>query len=319
MSEASNSGPVTAFAPATVANVGVGFDMLGFALAAVGDRVTVSRDDGADGVTIDSVQGVVTELPLDPDRNTASVAVRAMWRDLGLTGGLRILIEKGIPLGSGMGGSAASAVAAVVAANALLPEPLPRQRLLGYAVLGEEAASGVPHADNAAPCLLGGLVAVVGNDPLKVVPVPVPTGLICVLVHPHLQIETRAARAVLRREIGLAEHVRHSMRLTGFLAGCFRDDLELIREAMHDEIVEPQRATLIPGFADAKAAALAAGAIGFAIAGSGPSVFAWVGSRADAAEVERAIRDAFRLHDLESDGWISPIDRTGAVPLETGP
>jgi homoserine kinase len=316
MSEISSSGPVTAFAPATVANVGVGFDVLGFALASVGDRVTVHGDNGVRGVSIDSIQGVVTDLPRDPSRNTASVAVQAMWRDLGLSGGLRLSIDKGIPLGSGMGGSAASAVAAVVAANELLVEPLPRDRLLGYAALGEEAASGAPHADNAAPCLHGGLVAVVGDEPLRIVPLPVPKGLVCVLVHPHLQIETRAARAVLRGEIGLVEHVRHSMQLTGFLAGCFRDDVELIREAMHDEIVEPQRATLIPGFADAKAAALAAGAIGFAIAGSGPSVFAWVDSTTSADGVERDIRGAFRRHDLESDGWISPIDRTGAVPLQ---
>ena len=306
----SASGAVTGFAPATVANVGVGFDVLGFALEGIGDRVTVSAAE--DGVVVEAVTGVVTDLPTDPQRNTASVALLALLRDLQPGHGFRVRIDKGIPLGSGMGGSAASAVGAVVAANALLARPLAREKLLKYALLGEQAASGAPHADNAAPCLFGGLTAVVSADPPEVVPIPLPDALLCVLVHPRMRIDTREARAVLRPEIALSEHVRQSMRLSGFLAGCFRGDLGLIGRSMDDCIVEPQRSKLIPGFDEAKAVARAGGALGFGIAGSGPSVFAWAASQTVARVVQQGVVGAFERHGLAVDSWIAPIDDQGA-------
>jgi len=303
----------TAFAPASVANVVVGFDVLGFAFGAVGDRVTVTRTAEAGLVRVVAVDGVVPDLPTDARRNTASVALLALVDAVHPRCGFDVAVHKGIPLGSGMGGSAASAVGAVVAANALLDESLPRESLLGYALAGEQAASGAPHADNAAPCLFGGLVAVVAGDVPRVVPIPVPARVLCVLVHPHLTIETRAARAVLRREIPLGEHVRQSARLAGFLAGCFHDDLELIARSMEDLVVEPQRAGLIPGFAEAKAAALGAGALGFGIAGSGPSVFAWVPSASVAADVVLGVRAALERQGLGVDSWTGPIEPRGAA------
>lgn len=307
----------TAFAPATVANVCVGFDVLGFALAGIGDRATVTRTDEERVVTVESITGVVTELPTEARRNTASVAIHALLEQRKPRCGFRVTLHKGIPLGSGMGGSAASAVAAVVAANRLLDEPLPKTELLGFAAAGEQAASGAPHADNAAPCLHGGLTAVVATDPLRAVSIPVPDAMQCVLVHPHMTIETRQARAVLRTEITLGEHTRQSMRLCGFVAGCFSGDLALIASSMDDLLVEPQRSRLIPGFAEAKAAAREAGAVGFGIAGSGPSVFAWVDSAQRGAAVESAVREAFARQGLQTDSWVAPIHREGAACIES--
>jgi homoserine kinase len=302
----------TVFAPATVANVTVGFDILGFAVDAVGDEVTAERVDGASGVEIESIEGVVTDLPRDPARNTASVAVRALI-DVARPGcGFRLRIRKGIPLGSGMGGSAASAVGAVVAASGLLDRPLSREALLPFALAGEAVASGAPHADNAAPCLFGGLTAVVAHEPLRVVQVPLPQGLQCVLVHPHMRLDTREARAVLRPSVTLGDHVEQSIRLAGFLVGCFRGDTDLVGASMEDCIVEPQRARLIPGYAAARTAALEAGALGFGIAGSGPSLFAWVEDRTRGRAVESALRRVFAEHGLESDGWLTAIRAEGA-------
>ena len=307
----------TAFAPATVANVAVGFDVLGFALEGVGDRVCVSVVEGAaDPVTVESITGVVTDLPTDPTRNTAAVAVAKMIEALDLGVGLRIALDKGIPLGSGMGGSAASAVGAVVAANGLLAEPLPAEALLPFALEGEAAASGAPHADNAAPCLFGGMTAVVATDPLRIVDIPTPEALACVVVRPELRIDTRQARAALRDEIPLALSVAQSMRLTGFLIGCHRGDIDLIGQSMQDLIAGPQRAAAITGFEAARDAALGAGALGFAVAGSGPSVFAWVRSKGAAAAVESAAREAFQAHGVRSQAWVSRLGCAGAHLLD---
>lgn len=312
----------TAFAPATVANVAVGFDVLGFALEGVGDRVCVKVDEGtSDPVAVESITGVVTDLPTDPQRNTAAVAVGKMLEALDLEFGVRVAIDKGIPLGSGMGGSAASAVGAVVAANALLGEPLPVAELLPFALEGEASASGAPHADNAAPCLFGGMTAVVATDPLRIVEIPIPAGLACVLIRPELRIDTRDARAALGADVPLGSWVAQSMRLTGFLVGCHRGDVDLVGQSMEDLIAGPQRATAITGFDAAREAALAAGALGFAIAGSGPSVFAWVRSIDDASVVESAVRRAFNSHRVPAQSWVSRLGCAGAhlVDEPTGP
>ena len=303
---------VTAFAPATVANVAAGFDVLGFALAGVGDRVTVERDDSTVGVRIASIVGVVRDLPMDPAKNTASVAVQSLLRAAGQDGGYVVSVDKGIALGSGMGGSAASAVAAAVAANGLLDRPLGREELLSHAAEGERVASGAAHADNAAPCLWGGLTAVVADHPPLVVPIPVPAAVRYVVVRPHLRLDTREARAALPETVPLGRHVEQSKRLAGLVAGCFRNDHELIRLSMQDLIAEPARAPLIPGFDCAREAALSSGALGFGIAGAGPSVFAWAVSDDQAGEIERRVQDAFGEVDLASDAWSGPIGRDGA-------
>jgi homoserine kinase len=308
---------VTSFAPGTVANVAVGFDVLGFALDGVGDRVTASIDpDAPHVVTVDRIEGVVTDLPTDPNRNTASVAVAAMIADRGIKTRFRLRLTKGIPLGSGMGGSAASAVAAVVAANALLERPYSTEQLLPFALAGEAVASGAPHADNAAPSLFGGMTAVVTHDPVRVIQIPIPEGLSCVVVRPEIRIDTREARAALAATVSLERCVEQSMSLAGFLAGCFRNEIALTGQSMNDLIAGPQRAARIPGFSAARTAALEAGAIGFAVAGSGPSVFAWVPEGESTLAVERGVRRAFEEQGVVSRGWISPLGCPGARVIQ---
>jgi len=301
---------VTAFAPATVANVGIGFDILGHAVDEVGDRVRIRRIDD-DEVRIRSITGVAGDLPVEPKHNTAGRAVQVMHAALSPGFGFELDIEKGIPLGSGMGGSAASAVAAVVAANALLHAPAPQLQLLKFAMEGEIVASGAAHIDNIAPCLFGGLTLTVGIDNPRVKQIPVPRGLRCVLVHPHMYLGTREARAILNTNVSRSDYVWQSANLAGFISGCYSNDLELIRESFNDVIIEPQRHSLIPGFKDVQRAAMSAGALGCSISGAGPAVFAWSAIQ-HAEAVRGAMVAVFAAHDLQSDSWVSLMQNYGA-------
>ncbi|HET7461150.1 MAG TPA: homoserine kinase [Longimicrobium sp.] len=301
----------TAFAPATTSNLAVGFDLLGHPLARFGDRVTVTRRD-APGVVMGPVTGAETPLPTDPALNTAGSAVMLMLRDHAPEWGVEIAIEKGIPLGSGIGGSAASAVAAVVAANALLPDPLPIGELFPYALQGEVAASGSIHGDNVAPSLFGGLVLVRSAVPPDVVPIAAPPGLRCVLVLPDQCLPTREARAVLPREYPLHDVIGQCANLAGVIAGCYRSDLELIGRSLRDLLIEPHRARLIPGFREAQAAAMEAGALGCSISGAGPSVFAWCAGDEVAGEVLDEMQRAFARLGIPAHAWVSPVDGPGA-------
>ena len=305
----------TAYAPAGVGNVAVGFDVLGHALDAVGDRVTVTRLDGP-RVEIVEIAGCEEALPLDPEQNTATAGLVAMIRELSLPFGFAVRIEKAIPLGSGMGGSAASAVGGMVAANALLDQSLPLSELLRYALVGETVASGSAHADNIAPSLYGGLTLVRSSDPVDIVRVPVPDEIRCVLVHPHLRLDTRVARRVLPREIPMGLFVHQAANLAGFVSGCHTGDLELIRRSFVDLVVEPHRAPLIQGFAAVKGAALEAGALGCSISGAGPSVFAWCAGDAVAGAARDAMVAAFAAAGVESDAFISPVNAPGARVVE---
>jgi len=306
-----------AFAPATVANVAVGFDILGFAIESVGDVVTVSITDNA-SVRINEILDATgdpasLELPLDAERNAATVGLVKLREDLRLDFGFQVGLRKGIALGSGMGGSAASAVGGLVAANSLLETPLPREMLMKYALLGEQAASGASHPDNIAPCLLGGMTLVLSGEPFRYVLLPVPEEILTVIIHPRIRVDTRRARAILKADVSLADHVRQSASLAGFISGCFTNDVEMIRQSLDDFLIEPQRASLIPGFAEVKAAALQQGALGASISGSGPSVFALVTSEQTAARVRDAMESAFRAQGVsELDSWISPVNRQGA-------
>jgi homoserine kinase len=308
----------TAFAPATVANVAVGFDILGFALESVSDVVTVSTADHLsvrikEIVNATGMSGVLDVTP-DPTKNAATVGLIKLREDLRLDFGFEVVLRKGIALGSGMGGSAASAVAALVAANSLLESSLSREALLEYALLGEEAASGAQHPDNLAPCLFGGMTLVLSGRPFRYVSLPVPENVLAVVVHPRVRIDTCDARSILGPSVPLADHVRQSANLGGFIVGCFTNDLELIRHSFHDLLIEPQRASLIPGFAAVKAAAMEHGAVGASISGSGPSVFAWVTSEQAATQVRAAMIHAFKTEGLtEVDSWISPVNRQGAT------
>ena len=298
----------TAFAPATVANVAVGFDLLGFPVEAVGDHVTVTRVDEP-GIRIREISGI-SGLPTEPEKNTATVGLIQLLNDQHAKHGFEVTLKKGIPLGSGMGGSAASAVGALVAANSLLDRPLEKRELLKYALLGEASASGSAHADNISPCLLGGLTIALDEEVLQV---PVPAEIRCVLVHPKLRLDTRDSRKILSPTIALKDHVRQSARLAGFLAGCFQGNMELIGRALSDVIIEPQRSKLIPGFAEVQKAALTSGALGCSISGSGPSVFAWAKSDTAAIQIRDGMLRAFTASGIECSGaWISPILSEGA-------
>ncbi|MBS0381986.1 MAG: homoserine kinase [Proteobacteria bacterium] len=302
-----------AFAPASVGNVGVGFDILGHSVAGADDRAEVRRID-APRVRIAAIEGAVTDLPRDPARNTAGTALLAMRAALDLEHGFELVLHKGIALGSGMGGSAASSVAALVAANALLDQPLPREALYAFALEGEAVASGGRHGDNLGPMLLGGLVLATHA---RLVRIPIPRGWHCALVHPHFVLETRKARAALAGDYALGEFVAQSANLALLLAGCYRGDAALVREGLQDVLVEPRRAALVPNFARVKQAALDHRALGASISGGGPSVFGWYEHRSDAEAAATAMRAAFAEAGLDSDAFVSPIDGPAAALLES--
>lgn len=300
----------TAFAPASVANVAVGFDVLGHSFQAIGDRVTARRISERT-VRIAAITGTNVDLPKDPEQNTAGMGVITMLNELKLDFGVELSIEKGIPLGSGLGGSAASAVASVVAVNALLDKPVGKIELLKFAMHGEKVASGSVHVDNIAPSLFGGLVLTVGIDNPNVKYIPVPPSVRCVLVHPHMMLSTREARQILNRSIDLSNVIWQSANLAGFLTGCFTGDLQLIRESLEDVVIEPQRKVLIPGFQAVKDGAMTNNALGCSISGAGPTVFAWC-EEGDAPRIRDAMVAGFTAHGLQSDAWISTLDRVGA-------
>ena len=305
---------VTAFAPASIGNAGVGFDMLGLALSNVGDRVSARRSETS-GIRILEVRGLDGEihpyLSADEDHNTASIAAIALWQAHGDSSGIELIVRKGVPLQSGMGSSAASAVAAAVAVNALLPEPLAKEDLLPFAMEGEAYASGGTHADNIAPSLMGGLVLCPVVLLPRLIQLPVPTGISSVLVHPELQIHTAHSRKALAKGYTLEQWIQQQGYLAGFIAGCEADDHELIKQSFHDVIIEPQRAAAITCFAEVKEAALKAGVLGVAIAGSGPSIFALC-KDTNAANVASAMEQACRTFGLECQSFVSPMAAPGA-------
>ena len=301
---------VTAFAPGSVANVAIGFDILGFSVDAVGDRVTLVRRNEP-GVTIRAISGVVVDLPLVAEKNTAGQALLALIRERQLPFGFDMWIEKGIPLASGLGGSAASAVAAVVAANTMIEDPLTRIELLKVAMEGEAVASGSRHADNISPSLFGGLVLTVGIDEPRVKQIPVPEEIHAVIVHPHLQVSTKEARAILSRTVNMSDFVWQTANLAGFISGCYTNDLDLIKASMVDVVIEKQRQVLIPGFADVRAGALKEGALGCSISGAGPTLFALCLEK-HARAVRNAMVQAFATHGIETDKWIVPVQSGGA-------
>jgi homoserine kinase len=275
----------------------------------LGDKCTVTRT-AKPGVTISGSSGVVN-TPREPERNTAGRALLAMQEVLKPGFGFDAAIEKGIPLGSGLGGSAASAVAAVVAANALLEKPLSKIELLKFAMQGEAVSSGSLHVDNISPSLFGGLVLTVGIDNPRVKQIPVPNGIRAILVHPHLFLSTKAARGILKREVSMSDFIWQTANLAGFISGCYSNDLDVIRASFEDVVIEKQRSQLIPGFDAVRKGALDAGALGCTISGAGPSMFAW-SLDSDAPKVRNAMVSAFKAAGKEVDSWIVPITSTGA-------
>jgi homoserine kinase len=288
---------VTAFAPATVSNVACGFDVLGFALEAPGDEVAARfAPAGVTGVSIDGISGDNGRLPREGSRNTAGVAAQALLRTLGDPRGVVLTIAKGLPLASGLGGSAASAAAAVVAVDALLDAHAPLDVLIGCAIEGEGLGSRSAHPDNIAPALYGGFVLVRHPNPPDIIRLPVPAGLMAVVVHPELEIETAKARALLGTTVPLADAIRQWANLGALVDGLHRGDFALISRALEDTIAEPRRAPLVPGLAQIKQAAMDAGALGCSLSGSGPSLFALCRGRDAAGRVAAAMTAAVKAH-----------------------
>jgi homoserine kinase len=301
-----------AFSPGSVGNIGVGFDILGHPLSGIGDTATVRVLD-APTVRIAAVRGVCAdEVPLEPARNTAGAALIALREALALPFGFEVELDKGLPLAAGMGGSAASCVAALLAANALLDAPLAIEALYPHALAGDSVASGGRTGDNVGPMLAGGLVLATAE---RLVRIAVPPAWHCALVHPHARLETLASRRVLAAPFALADVVAQTAGLAQLLLGCERGDASLVRAGLRDVLIEPRRAPLIPGFAQARQAALDAGAMGASISGAGPSVFAWCEHRAGAEHAARAMAGAFAASGMASRQHVGPIAAPGAHVL----
>jgi homoserine kinase len=305
---------INAFAPATVANVGPGYDILGFAVSSPGDTVELELNNNGK-VVIQEITGDQGRLPLDPDKNTATAGMIALLARLESKQGVNVKLHKNMPLGSGMGSSAASSVAAVFALNELLDRPLTSEQLLPFVMESERVACGSAHADNVAPALLGGFVLVRSYSPLDVIKLPTPESLFCTLIHPEIEIKTADARKVLRKDIPLSSLVTQTGNIAGLISALYRSDLQLLSRSLNDVVVEPERSVLIPGFKKVKEAALAAGALGCSISGSGPAMFALSASIAHAESAAAAMLSAFEQIGIKGAAYVSKVNEQGPVLL----
>lgn len=306
---------VKAFAPATVANVSCGFDIFGFAIQEPGDTVELYKRDEP-GVVITEITGDEGRLPRQAEKNSVTVVMLALLKHMGIKDlGCEVVLRKNMPLGSGMGSSAASAVAGVVAMNELLGNPLSRKELLPFAMEGERIASGSAHADNVGPSLLGGFVVIRSYNPLDIFTIPVPDDLYCTLVHPDIEINTKDARFILRNEVSLKNTIAQMGNVAGLVAGLMKADYDLISRSMVDVIIEPVRSILIPEFKDVKQAAISNGALGCSISGAGPSMFALSQGIENARNAGKAMQERFASAGIESAVHVSGINQGGAVIL----
>jgi homoserine kinase len=304
----------SASAPASIGNIGVGYDVLGQAFDVARDTILARRESGS-GIRLGHVTGLVDRLPAAPDANTALAAAAAVLEAAKASFGVCIDIDKQIPISAGMGGSAASAVAAAAAVNALLERPFDTADLLAFALAGERVSADPPPWDNVMAALFGGLVIAARLEPALIAPLPVPDGITAVLFHPAAETETAAARKVLAEKVLMQTAVEHARRISAFTLGCATGDRALIRAGLDDVLVEPQRAFLLPELPSIKAAALNAGALGCSFSGSGPSVFAWADDdTADA--VETAMAAAFAAAGRVARAYRAPLASEG-VRLET--
>ncbi len=299
------------FAPATVANVAAGFDILGFALEKPGDELIISTRSST-GIRITN-QSSFTSMPLDPEKNTSGVALQAFLDHIGSSQGFEIQFLKKVKPGSGIGSSAASSAAAVFGANELLGNPLTPAELVQFAMEGERLASGSAHADNVAPALLGGFVLIRSYHPLDIIPLPTPEKLFCSIIHPQIELKTEDSRKVLKKQITLQNAIVQWGNTAGLIAGLFMEDYELIGRSLQDVIIEPTRSILIPGYESMKEAALKAGALGCNISGSGPSLFAFSTSLENATEIAEAMQSVCTSIAIESDIYVSKVNKKGPV------
>ncbi len=307
---------IKVFAPATVANVVCGFDVLGFAVDAPGDEVIMRRRDQP-GVVITKITGDEGRLPLDPAKNTVSASVQHFLHHVGREDlGFEIELHKKMPIGSGLGSSSASTVAGLFAVNKMLDSPLSQMDLVPFAMKGEELACGTGHADNVAPALLGGFVLIRSYDPLDIVRLPYPESLYCTVVFPHVDVPTRDARQMIRTKVMLKDAVTQWGNVAGLVSGLFLKDIDLIGRSMKDILVEPVRSILIPGFEDMRALAMDAGAVSFGISGSGPSVFSFVRDRETAEKIASLKQQHLRSLGIDSLAYVSTINAEGPRVLD---
>ena len=308
---------IRAFAPATVANVTCGFDVIGFAINNPGDEVIIRLiNDKKLEVIIKEITGDNGVLPYAADKNTASVAVSALLLATQSNVSLEITLNKKMPLGSGLGSSAASAAAAVVAVNELLKLGLSQTELIPFAMAGEKIASGSAHADNVAPAIFGGFTLIRSYEPLDIIKITTPDDLYASVVHPHIEINTRDARSVIRQNIEFKKVVQQLGNLAGLIAGLTMADYDLISRSMHDVIVEPARSILLPGFTQVKKSALANKALGAGISGSGPSIFAISRGSEIASVVGTAMLNEFKNLNINGEVFVSQINKNGCIILD---
>jgi len=303
------------FAPATVANVSCGYDVLGFAVENPGDEIVLRKNERGK-VNIIEITGDDGKLPKDAALNTAGVSIRAFLHAIDKRQGFDIHLHKKMPLGSGLGSSAASAVAGIYAANELMGRPMSSKELLPFAMMGEKAACGSAHADNVAPSMLGGFVLVRTNSPIDVIPLPLKAELFAAIVHPQVEVKTKDAREILKKQIPLKNAVIQWGNIGGLIVGLLQGNYDLMKKSMHDVIIEPIRADLIPGYFEVKEAALKEDAIGAGISGSGPSIFALCRDQDTADRVGEAMRKALVNLNIDNDLFISPINCQGPVILD---
>jgi homoserine kinase len=304
---------VSAFAPASVANVSCGFDIMGFALASLGDIVTINTCSSTDSSVIKLSGKYASLVSSDRKKNTAGIAIDALLLALGkMDSKLIISLEKNLPIGSGLGSSAASAVAGVMAANYFLGTPLDKSDLIEFALAGEKFACGTAHADNVAPSLMGGFNLIRSYSPLDIISLESPEDLFCAVIYPHIELKTSDSRRVLKKELSLQQAVKQSANTAGFMMGLLKSDYALIERSMTDLIAEPQRKQLIPDFDNLKSLALKNGALGFGISGSGPAVFALCRTEQKANKLADIVKARFLDLNLASETYISPLNARGA-------
>lgn len=297
------------FAPASVSNVGCGFDILGFAIDGIGDEMIINKNKKNE-IRIKPVKGF-EDLPTDPDKNVAGVAIKALLNDLGSQQGFDIEIIKNIKPGSGIGSSAASAAGAVVAVNELLGQPYSRIELVQFAMIGEEIASGDIHADNVAPATLGGFCLIRAYNPLDVIHINPPKDLWSVVIHPQIEVKTKESRALLSPQIPLKKAIRQWGNVAGLISGLYTSDYKLIGRSLEDHIIEPQRKVLIPAFDELKQSVMEAGALGCSISGSGPSVFALTKGKLKADEVANAMHTIYSDTGIKFKIYVSKVSESG--------
>ena len=304
---------IKVFAPATLSNLACGFDVLGMALEKPGDEI-IARFSDKPGLRITGIFGAKGKLPIEVEKNTAGVAALRLLEFLGESErGIEFEIYKKMPIGSGLGSSAASAVAGAMAVNELLRRPLEKRDLLPFILEGEQIASGAKHGDNVAPSLLGGIILVRSVDPVDVHRLPCPVGMQLVAIFPHVEVLTKDARTILSSSVPLDKMVQQSANLGALVTGLYRSDFDLISRAMVDKVIEPQRAHLIPAFYDVQTAAMNSGALACSISGAGPTIFALCPNTFVAEETAEAMKRIYKDARIEYDLFVSGINQEGAI------